>query len=111
MRIKNLVLYLMLIAVIVLAVIKITYMEEADSILMYGSSLILLVLNVIFILKRKKPGLISLIIQLLYSSYCYYGLFFDLGNGLALAYFLYLLFVNCIHIVVLVVYFFVNSRG
>ena len=111
MRIKKLVLYLMLIAVIALAVIKITYMEEADSILMYGSSLILFALNVIFKLKRKKPGLISLIIQLLYSSYCYYGLFFDLGNGLALAYFLYLLFVNCIHIVVLVVYFFVNSRG
>ena len=53
-------------------------MADTDSILMYGSSLILLALNVVFILKRRKPGLISLIVQLVYNSYFYYGLFFDL---------------------------------
>ena len=77
---------------------------STDNSLIYGSSLILLIFNILVIRETKKVGIVSLAVQLAYSSYFYYGLFFDLRGGLILGFLLCLLLFTCSHLIILVVY-------
>jgi len=87
-----------------------------DAVLLYGSTALVLLLNILLIRSRKWYGIGSMSVQLLYSGYCYYWYFYEdfhTGTGgMAFAAYMLELFCNCFLIVVVipVCYFFQAKR-
>jgi hypothetical protein len=76
-----------------------------DNIVLVAASFILLLLIAVATFKFSKAfGAVNFVIFLVYSSYMYYGLFFDNSDGTALAWWFYLLVVTILHILVTSVY-------
>jgi hypothetical protein len=77
-------------------------MMSADYLLFYGSTAIVLLLNILLLWKRRLQGAVSTGIQVVYTVYFNYGLYFDSAWGAALAWWFYLIMINCLHFVVLI---------
>lgn len=76
----------------------------SENTVLYLTSLLLLAL-IIFSAKYKKSFfIVNLILFLVYTLPMYYGLFFDVGNGSALVYWAYLLFLTLLHIIITTYY-------
>ncbi len=85
----------------------------SDAGLFYGSVIIVLIMNLALIGTQRKNGLLSTGLQLLYTSYFIYGLYFKSQGGSSLVWWFYLIMINCLHFLFLVAYliiYFVRSR-
>ena len=78
-----------------------------DNILPYGLSFILLCLLLFTIKKNKRVGWINLLLFTAYSGYLYHGLFFRGAGGVSLVWWFYLLLFTGIHLLLIIIYFFV----
>ena len=89
-------------------------MNTEDAVLFYGSSAVVLLFNILLLRKRRIQGVISIGIQLVYTAYFNYELQFDSNWGAGLAWWFYLIVLNCAHFLVLIVllatYFIADKR-
>lgn len=86
-------------------------MHVSDNLLFYGSSVIVLLLN-LFLLKSKKTyGIVSLIIQFIYTAYFNYGLHYDSDGGVAIVWWFYLIMINCLHFIIIIAIITSNIRA
>ena len=84
-----------------------------DAVLLYGSTGIVLLLNIVLFSNRRRLGLYSLLIQIIYVLSFLYGSFFVAEGWDRLTWWFFLLAVNCLHFLVvicLLVYVFVANR-
>ncbi len=84
-----------------------------DAIVLYGSTGIVLLLNIVLFSNRRRLGLYSLLIQLIYVLFFLYGLLFLAEGWDRLTWWFFFLAVNCLHLLVdicLLIYLFVVNR-
>ena len=79
--------------------------------ILYGSSILLLLLILATFKFNKSFILLHLIIYLLYSVYFYYGLFFKIHAGTALAYWFYLIIITGLHLLFMVGYLIIKLNN
>jgi hypothetical protein len=86
-------------------------MNQADNLLFYGSSVIVLLLNLFLLKSNKTYGMVSLIIQSIYTAYFNYGLQYDSEGGVALVWWFYLIMINCLHFIINIAIITINNRA
>jgi hypothetical protein len=77
-------------------------MNFDDGVLFYGSSAVVLLLNIVLLVKRKNYGIISLIVQAIYNAYFIHGVYYDSAEGTGLVWWFYLIMINCLHFVIII---------
>ena len=77
---------------------------ENDNILLFVISLLTIGSIIISIKFNKWFAVINGIVFITYSVYLYYGLFFDLGNGTALAWWFYLIVFTILQLLIVLIY-------
>ncbi len=85
-----------------------------DAIVLYGSTGIVLLLNIVLFSNRRRLGLYNLLIQAVYVLSFLYGLFFVAEGWDRLTWWFFLFVTNCLHLLVvicmLLYVFFVNRK-
>jgi hypothetical protein len=72
--------------------------------LLLGCSAALLIAILLSFRTNKVFASVNLICAILYSAILYYGLFFDVHQGTALAYWFYLLTLTSLHFILMIAY-------
>lgn len=84
-----------------------------DNILLYGSTGAVFLLNFILLSKRRRIGLYSILIQIIYVAWFIYGIYFEAEGWDRLSWwllFMIALFLHGITILCMLIYFFMVSR-
>lgn len=84
-------------------------MATGDNIVFYGSLVVTSVF--IYVVKKHNKPLfyISIALFVVYSSYFIYNLFYNSKYGAGLVWWFYLIFISCLHSVVLIIYLLVKK--